>query len=376
MISEEICTERIEIKYYEMEVKLFVTTLNPLQEDMEHILSHTEMWWESLRGERLFITGGTGFFGCWLLESFLWAKERLNLDTTVMVLTRHSQAFQLKAPYLAYHPAIALHSGNIQTFDFPNGTFSHLIHAAMDVTPREDAVASKIIQQPLISGTQRVLDFAQQSGVKKLLLTSSGAVYGQNWNAHKFQEADAETASVEEHPRSLYGAAKYMAEQHCKHVAEHSDIEMKIARCFTFTGPYLPLTEGYAIGNFIRDGLAGSPLQIKGDGTSVRSYLYASDLMIWLWTILFQGTSGRPYNVGSEEAFSIRGVAEQVSEHFNPLPELHVAQSPSSLQVANWYVPQVLRAKTELGLEQTVPFVEALRKSMNWYRENGLYTGI
>src|SRR3989304_1544721 len=109
---------------------------HPLVTDLDHILDHTRDDWNELRGERLFITGGTGFFGCWLLESFLWANERLNLGAQAVVLTRFPHAFQQKAPHLATSPSVHLLQGDVRDFAFPVGHFSHIIHAATDASAK------------------------------------------------------------------------------------------------------------------------------------------------------------------------------------------------------------------------------------------------
>ena len=111
---------------------------NPLAEDLDHILTHTRDLWEELRDQRIFITGGTGFFGCWLLESFAWANDKLNLNTSALVLSRNPEAFEHKAPHLYHHPAIQFLKGDVQDFDYPEGLFSHLIHGAVYQQPADE----------------------------------------------------------------------------------------------------------------------------------------------------------------------------------------------------------------------------------------------
>src|SRR5262249_58157643 len=77
---------------------------NTLALDLDHVLAHTRGLWDEFRGRRLFITGGTGFFGRWLLESLVWANEQLGIDASGVVLTRNPEAFARKAPHLAPHP--------------------------------------------------------------------------------------------------------------------------------------------------------------------------------------------------------------------------------------------------------------------------------
>src|SRR5688572_15404329 len=101
-------------------------------QDLNHILSHTRELWEGLRGHAVFLTGGTGFVGTWLLESLLWASEKLDLRITVVVLTRNPARFHARSPHLAGNGAVRLIEGSAVDFAFPDGVFPFVIHAAVE----------------------------------------------------------------------------------------------------------------------------------------------------------------------------------------------------------------------------------------------------
>lgn len=341
---------------------------NILMNDLKGILEQTAPLWEQLRGRRLFLTGGTGFFGSWLLESFLHINRALGLNASVVVLTRDAAAFRAKLPHLALDSAVSFHTGEIRTFVFPSGQFSHIIHAATPASAVLNADNPLTMLDTIIEGTRRVLEFSASCGARRFLLTSSGAVYGkQPSNLPHIKETWTCTPNTMS-PDSAYAEGKRVAELLCAIYARQYGLETMIARCFAFVGPYLPLDAHFAAGNFVRDQLAGGPINVQGDGTTVRSYLYAADLMTWLWTILFRGEPCHPYNVGSDEAISIKDLAHTVAD-LVPGTRVQVAQEAAPGADADRYVPCVNRAKTELNLAQTVSLRDALARTSEWARE-------
>jgi len=331
------------------------------------VLARTGDLWDALRGTRTFITGGTGFFGCWLLETFVWANDRKALGASAVVLTRNPEAFIEKAPHLALHPSVTLHRGDVRSFAFPEGGFSHVIHAGMDASTGLDAREPRLMWDMMVNGTAHVLEFAHISRARRFLLTSSGSVYGRQLPVD-FVAEDYPAAPNPSDAPVMHGEAKRAAEMLCA-INAGDRLQPTVARCFAFVGPYLPIDVHFAIGNFIRDALAGGPIRVSGDGTAIRSYLYAADLAVWLWTILLRGRTMRPYNVGSPEATSIAELAALVRDTVAPGARVEIARQPLPGAAVSRYVPSVERAKEDLGLIPTVQLREAIARTARFVRQ-------
>jgi dTDP-glucose 4,6-dehydratase len=343
---------------------------NPLPPgDLEHIFEQTAPLWDELRGQRLFITGGTGFFGCWLVESFCHINRTLNLGAEAAVLTRNPDAFAQKCPHLASNPAVTLLAGDVRSFAFPPGEFRFVIHAATETSAQQSAEAPLEMLSTIVAGTERTLQFAATAGAKKFLLTSSGAVYGKQPSDLTHVPETYPGAPDPLLPASVYAEGKRTAELLCAQHSRQSSLECKIARCWAFCGPHLPLDQHFAIGNFIRDALAGRPIQIQGDGTPRRSYLYASDLAVWLWTILFRAPALQPINVGSTHDVSILELARTVAATLNSELEICVAQTAVPGAEPLRYVPSVDRARELLGLVETVGLEGSIRRTAKWHTD-------
>jgi dTDP-glucose 4,6-dehydratase len=345
-------------------------------EDLVYVLERTRVDWEQLRGARIFVTGSTGFFGIWLLETFAYANQELSLGAELLGLTRNPEAFYAKFPDLASHPSIRLIQGDVRDFSFPDGVFTHVIHAG---TTSSAPVPPLEMLDTIIQGTRRTLDFAVAARAKRFLFVSSGAVYGkQPPDIDRIPETypgGPDTLN----PVSSYDEGKRVAEMLCHFYHCEHGLETTVARSFALVGPHLPLDAHFAMGNFLRDAMKGESILVK-DGGPVRSYLYAADLSVWLWTILFRGKPCHPYNVGSDQAISIADLAKTVARLAGgrvqlPSPTDSTLSSnlkPSTLPAgsprpSSRYVPDTNRIMSELALEEIIGLEEAIRRTLHYY---------
>ncbi len=319
------------------------------QDDLDRTISHLGETTKRFDGANIFITGGTGFIGKWIVASLLNMRDKLGTKLSMTVLTRSSRRFAETSPELALAEGVTVLDGDVRDFAMPRQDFTHIIHAATDTSQEADRNPRLLIDS-IVGGTNAVLDFARERKIDDLLYVSSGAVYGPQGQHDVFRESFGGAPDPLDR-RSSYGNAKRLAEQLCIAQMSQTSLKPRIARCFSFFGPGLPLDAHFAIGNFLRDALDDRPIEIQSDGTLERGYLYAGDLAVWLLRILAEGSPGQAYNVGSDEFVSLRELADRINRATGAKHDVIVHGDPNSGSIRSRYIPNVDLAKRELALD-------------------------
>jgi len=341
-------------------------SLPPLPpEDLDHVLAHTRELWAEARARRIFLTGGTGFFGPWLVETFAHANDQLKLGAELVVLTRDPDAFAKREPELAAAPGFRFVQGDVLAMEPTGERYDFVLHAATDASADLNDNNPLKMFDTIVEGTRRALDFAVACKAQRFFFFSSGAVYGaQPWELTHVPETHVGAPNLTSH-RSAYGEGKRAAEMLCTIYGRQHGLDVINARIFALLGPLLSLDIHFAAGNFIRDAMAGRTITIEGTGKAMRSYLYAADLTVWLWTMLLRAPAGAIYNVGSEESVSIAELAERIARLLGaPGVEILAQQDPG--WNAGRYVPSTEKIRTELGLAPTVGLDEAILRTARW----------
>lgn len=337
----------------------------PSLDDLDHCLRLVGAErWEELREKRLFVTGGTGFIGKWLLTTLAHAERALKLGCQVTVLTRNPANFEVITRISNGGSMMTALAGEVRSFK-SSDHFDFVVHAAADVatTPSPWEIFDTCVR-----GTERVLELATRSHASKMLLVSSGAVYGQQ-PCHMERMSESYLGA----PSTLslqtgYAQGKRAAEWLTMLHASQGSFRATIARCFAFVGPFLPLDRHFAIGNFMHDALCGQPIHVHGDGTSIRSYMHAADLAAWLWTILISGETGHAYNVGGVEPISIFELACRVAKICANSQGVVVKQAPPPGRLAERYVPDVMKARGAFNLPEPLGLDLSIQRTIRWLK--------
>jgi UDP-glucuronate decarboxylase len=309
----------------------------------------------------ILLTGGTGFFGKALLRHWIDGERKGQAPTRVTLLSRDPDRFAAQHPALVEHRWLQLVRGDVcDAASLPQGqAFTHVLHAATDSTTGPQLTPRQRFDQ-IVDGTRHMLDLAVACGASRFLLTSSGGVYGAQPPDMEQIPEHCHTLPDPLNPAQAYSIGKRMAEHLCALTMQAHGLPIVVARCFAFVGPDLPLDVHFAIGNFIRDALQADRIIVQGDGSPLRSYMDQRDLAQWLLELLTRGRAGQAYNVGSDQAVTIRELAHTVRDLLAPHKQVHVLGAPNPAAARNCYIPSIAKVRQEFGLDITIRLQEAI----------------
>jgi nucleoside-diphosphate-sugar epimerase len=318
----------------------------------------------------LLVIGGSGFFGKSILESFQRnLLESWDIDSLI-IMARHPEELTKNHSQLITSK-VKLLKGDISSInELPFADY--VIHAAASTDARNYHLAPLKERSNIIRGTLNYCELAKKFNQKsKIVYVSSGAVYGtQPYNLEKIPE-DFVFLDAEQLPESKrdYAYAKRDSEKAINDLGNYG-LDVSIARCFTFLGPWLPLDQHFAIGNFINDGLNFRPININAKHKVYRSYMFADDLVEWLMTIAEKSRTSSPvYNVGSDQSILINELAQKISSIFGQNAPMYSHES----DYIDRYVPNIDKAKNELNLKNKYHLDDAIKLTIKLLKQRNIY---
>lgn len=335
-----------------------------IQSCIKRVIHHLDL--DLFRNKKIFITGGTGFFGLWLLSALELLNE-MGCGVQTTVLSRAPDKFLLNNAQWSNAEWLQFQKGDVKTFIFDNRQYDYLIHAATDTNA--DAHSDPIrIFEDTADGSKRVLDFAVQAKIQRVLLTSSGAVYGPQPSDLELIPDNSSIACPTNLATSAYGEGKRVMEFLASAYYQKYGLTPVTARCFAFVGPGLPIDQHFAIGNFIRDALYSNEIRVKGAGTAVRSYLFAGDLCVWLLKLLTQGEAAGIYNVGADNHLSMKTLATKVGQILAPEKQVIIEGNENADNSGrSRYVPSIERARLQHKLDAWTSLDDAIKITADFH---------
>ncbi len=317
-----------------------------------------------IEGKQVFITGGAGFIGSTLAGRLVERNRIVIYDN----LARNS----LKDKAIKDHANLELVEGDI----LDAARLSQAMQGA-DIVVHCAAIAGidTVIKSPVTTmrvnmvGSANVLEAAAQlKRVERVVCFSTSEVFGQQ--AFRSSETDSTVMGNVGEARWTYAVSK-LAEEHLA-IAYHQEkwLPTTVVRPFNVYGPG-QVGEG-ALRNFIERAIKNEPIQIHGDGTQIRAWCYVDDMVDGVLLAMSHPKAvGESFNIGNQRAVTtIYGLASAVVRVLGSSSPITFARK--DYVDVELRVPSVLKAREFLGFEAKVDLDEGIRRTADFYREQGV----
>ena len=318
-------------------------------------------------GSRIVILGGTGFIGSWIVKALHEYALYFGYKIDITVITRNSKrAHEILINQLELNV-------NLIEYDFSTGPkcldlADYFINGATPSRLKTGLQNVDEVYSSCVNATHSIIQSAVKNhNMPKVVNLSSGIVYG----PQKLSDRNKKEMPTLLKPDSQnsYLRAKLVSETLLSEATCDGIIESISPRLFAFLGPGLELDEHFAIGNFLRDGLQGNKILISGNPETIRSYMYPTDLTIWILTALLN-PKNIYVNIGSEIPFSMLELAKTISKLTSKkgVTILDENQSMSN------YIPSTSQFRSNYAVTEEIALEEGLNRWIEWLSSIGKIT--
>ena len=326
-----------------------------------------EFFSDTFGRKKLLITGSSGFVGLQIISLITSLAKNFQVHLDIELVSRNVEDLRKVVHPLLDHEFVK--------FDFLNAEIGQELRPSSPpdfvfhlATPASSSLNNHYPREMLmlnIEAAKWICDSPKVTTSKpKVLFASSGAVYGGGEGSGVKISEDSLIAPSTSRPGMAYAEGKRVAEMLFYEAERNGLLAPIIARLFSFSGPGLPLDRHFAIGNFVRDAINDQHIIIRGDGTSIRSYLDSRDMAHWLIRSLGFDAPSFALHIGSDTPISISELADLVASRYKYLTGSSCAVSimgmKSVLDGFDNYVPSTERTLRYLGVETIFPLSESI----------------
>lgn len=271
------------------------------KEDIKNV-AEMELPWEKFQDKSIMISGATGLIGSFLVDVIMYKNMLDGLNCTVYALGRNEERAQERFEYCYDCSLYRFISYDINNPLICNdiGNVDYIVHLASNTHPMAYSIDPIGTITTNIIGTQNMFEFAVTHNATRCAFASSNEIYGENrGDVEKFDEKycgyiDSNTM------RAGYPESKRCGEALCHAYIKQKKIDIVIPRITRSYGPTLLKTDSKALSQFLSKGVNGENIVLKSEGTQYYSYLYVSDTVSGLLTVLLRGECGEAYNISDE----------------------------------------------------------------------------
>lgn len=274
-------------------------------------MCQADLPWQHLDGKTVLVTGATGMLALYVTWLLLHLRERNGIRVSVVALCRNRQKAE---EYFGSYEGKPYFHLLIQDVCNPieyDGAVDYIFHLAGNASPHFINTDPVGIMKCNLLGTMNVLELARKKQTAKVMFASTREVYGANEYVDKLGECSYGVLDPLD-ARSCYPESKRAAETLLKSYFLQYGVEFNTIRIAHSYGTTMKLeNDGRVMADLMGDVVAGKDIVLKSSGEAIRAFLYITDAVLGMFTVLFKGKACEAYNLANEtEPISIKDLAQ------------------------------------------------------------------